>query len=259
MSQPSTAMDQQLSRIRALLAKAEDDAATPAEAEAYTAKAVELMAKYGVDRAMLADSDPTSDVPGDRVITMTGSYALDKQHLCSQVAMALGCKTVLRKRYPSGVKTLSVHLFGYGADLERAEMLFTSLLLQSANALAAERVPFGHNAAAYRRSWLAGYTATVANRLHSAEQRARRAADATQGHAGAQAGRSFDLVLVDRAAVVQSRLAEAYPKLGKSRPRQLSGDGYSNGVDAGHRAHLGGGAAVQNRSGRQIALQGGAL
>ncbi len=41
----------QLERIRKLLAKAEARGVTPAEAEAFTAKAAELMARYGIDRA----------------------------------------------------------------------------------------------------------------------------------------------------------------------------------------------------------------
>jgi cytosine/adenosine deaminase-related metal-dependent hydrolase len=43
-----------LERVRKLLAKAEAQGATPAEAEALTAKAAELMARYGIDRALLA-------------------------------------------------------------------------------------------------------------------------------------------------------------------------------------------------------------
>ena len=48
--------DSRLARVRKLLAKAEDTAVTPQEAEAYTAKVAELMASYGIDRAMLAAS-----------------------------------------------------------------------------------------------------------------------------------------------------------------------------------------------------------
>jgi hypothetical protein len=247
MTEPDNA---QLARIRALLAKAEDDAATTQEAEAYTAKAVELMAKYGVDRAMLAVDDPASDVPGDRVITITGSYAKDKQHLASQIAMALGCKTVLRTRYQFGEKVLSVHLFGFGADLDRAEMLFTSLLIQSARELSENPTPWGENTAAYRRSWLAGYTAMVASRLHQAERRAQHAAETTTAATG-PSGRSVALVLADRSALVQARVAEAYPKLGKARERQLSGSGYHDGVYAGQKANLGG-TAVRAGAQRQV-------
>ena len=52
--------DPLLARVRKLLAKAEDPACTPAEAEAFTAKATELIAKYGVDQALLSLADPAA-------------------------------------------------------------------------------------------------------------------------------------------------------------------------------------------------------
>ena len=53
-----------LERVRKLLAKAEAGGVTPAEAEALTAKAAELMARYGIDRALLASRRPETDQPG---------------------------------------------------------------------------------------------------------------------------------------------------------------------------------------------------
>lgn len=234
------ASEKTLARIRALLAKAEDSAATPAEAAAYTAKATEMMAQYGVDRALLADSDPNSDIVGDRVIVVHGSYAVDKQHLCSQVAMALGCKTILRKRHVDGVKTLSVHIFGFGADLDRAEILYTSLLVQALNGMAQAR-PWGYeNLAAFRRSWLQGFTASVTRRLVLAERRAQANAEQARTEAEQHSGRSVALVLADRSSLVTARVAEAYPKAKQARDRQLSGSGFYDGQVAGERADLGG-------------------
>ena len=43
-----------LDRVRKLLTKAEARGVTLAEAEALTAKAAELMARYGIDRALVA-------------------------------------------------------------------------------------------------------------------------------------------------------------------------------------------------------------
>jgi len=62
-----------LERVRKLLAKAESAGTTPPEAEALTAKAAELMAKYGIDRALLAAARPETDQPGDRVIVIANS------------------------------------------------------------------------------------------------------------------------------------------------------------------------------------------
>ncbi len=123
-----------LARVRKLLAKAEDPACTSAEAEAFTAKATELIAKYGVDRALLAAQDPAIDPVGDRIVPLDAPYALDKAGLLAAVAVPLGCRVVRRTR--DGVK---VHLFGHDADLERVELLFTSLLVQAAHGLAAVR------------------------------------------------------------------------------------------------------------------------
>jgi fumarate reductase subunit D len=50
-----------LDRVRKLLAKAEDGGCTPEEAEALTAKAVELMARHGIDRALLGALRPETD------------------------------------------------------------------------------------------------------------------------------------------------------------------------------------------------------
>jgi len=62
--QLTEAPERLLDRVRKLLAQAEDDSVTPAEAQAFTGKAAELMAKYGIDRALLAADRPETDQPG---------------------------------------------------------------------------------------------------------------------------------------------------------------------------------------------------
>ena len=78
-----------LDRVRKLLAKAEADGVTAPEAEALTAKAAELMARYGIDRAMLAASEPETDKPGSRVIDIANPWAQVRAHLLSGVASAM--------------------------------------------------------------------------------------------------------------------------------------------------------------------------
>jgi hypothetical protein len=130
-----------LDKVRKLLAKAEDPACTAEEAAAFTDKAAELIAKYGVDRALLAARDPASDSVGDRIVAVAPPYALDKVGLLVAVASALRCRSV--RRTGEGHRGFSVHLFGYGSDLERVELLFTSLLVQPAYGLAAGRAEGG--------------------------------------------------------------------------------------------------------------------
>jgi Protein of unknown function (DUF2786) len=233
--------DATLAKIRKLLAKAEDTATTAEEAETYNAKAAELMAAYGIDRAMLAAADPDSDVVGDRVVVLEPPYARDKAGLLSGVAHEMRCKTVLRTRYPGGVKELSLHLFGFDSDLLRTEVLYTSLLVQASVGMARAPVPRGESVAAFRRSWLAGFTHAIVRRLAAAERRAQAEAERpdASGSPG-EAGRSVALVLADRSAVVDEALAREYPRLQSGRRRSLSGSGMADGWAAGQRADLGG-------------------
>ena len=236
--------DERLAKIRKLLAKAEDPAATPEEAETYTAKAAELVAAYGIDAALLAEEVPGSDVVGDRVVVLDAPYALDKASLLSGVAHELRCQAVRRIRYvgPDRTKQVSIHLFGYDSDLARVELLYTSLLLQATTRLTRAQAPAWESLAAYRRSWLAGFTAAVVRRLRAAEEQARQQADGTSGSPGGprRQGRSLELVLVDRSQAVAAAVDSEYPRLTTAPTRQLSGSGGASGWQAGQRADLGG-------------------
>ncbi|MDQ4006947.1 MAG: DUF2786 domain-containing protein [Actinomycetota bacterium] len=226
-----------LAKVRKLLAKAEDAAATPAEAETYNAKASALMAEYGIDRALLAAADPDSDIVGDQVVMLDAPYARDKATLLSGLAHALRCRSVLRTRYPDGVKELSLHLFGYDSDLLRTDVLFTSLLVQATVGMVRTPAPFGESVAAFRRSWLAGFTQAVVTRVGDAE---RKAAGDAERKAATPTQTSVALVLADRSATVEDALAQRYPRLGSARTRTLSGSGLADGWAAGQRADIGG-------------------
>jgi hypothetical protein len=236
-----------LEKVRKLLAKAEDPGCTPEEAAALNDKAAELIAKYGVDRALLADREPGSDLVGDRVVVVPAPYALDKSGLLATIAWALRCRTVRRKEWAAGSYTYSMHLFGFGSDLERVEVLFTSLLVQAAYGLAATPVPHFEAPAAFRRSWLAGFTHAVGRRLRQAEFRAAHDSD-RDGDTGS--GRSVELVLADRTDRVDRRVEEMYPRLRHSGPRRLSGSGIEHGYAAGQRADLNGASVGERRSAR---------
>jgi hypothetical protein len=226
-----------LDRVRKLLTKAEDEGCSPAEAEALTAKAAELMARYGIDRALLGALRPETDRPADRVFTLGNPWGDVKRHLLAGLAMALRCQCV-QTRSAEGTR---LHVFGYLSDLERADILFTSLLVQMARALARQAVPgYGGEARAWRRSWMLGYCTAVVTRVRAAEEAAVAAA-AGPGAAGAggAAGQSAALVLADRSLVVRQQVASAYPRLRKTRVT-YSGGGYGDGYREGQKADIGG-------------------
>lgn len=230
---------EKLEIVRKLLAKAER-AATAAESETYTAKAVELMARHGIDEALLADAEPGRDHPGGTTIEMADPYSAGKARLLAWTASALRCRSVLHTR--SGGRVAAVTVFGFAADRERVEVLFTSLLLQATTQVARQRPAWSdESVAAYRRSWLHGFSAEVYRRLVAAEQRA-----AEADPDGPAPGRpSVALVLAGREERVDQAFAEAFPQIPRARPASLTGSGLRAGVAAGRRADLGGRAAVR--------------
>jgi hypothetical protein len=224
--------DALLARVRKLLVKAEADGVTQAEAEALTAKAAELMAKYGIDRALLAAVRPETDRPGDRVVDIANPWARVQAHLLCGLAAALRCQCVILPRTGPGSR---IHVFGFASDIERTDVLYTSLLLQMWQGLSAADPPaWSRSTRAWRRSWLLGFATAVVARVRTAEQRAaQRAADAPAG-----SGPSAALVLADRTEIIDRTLRQAYPVTRTSRVT-YSGTGYGTGYAQGQRADIG--------------------
>jgi uncharacterized protein DUF2786 len=224
--------DALLGRVRKLLVKAEADGVTQAEAQALTAKAAELMAKYGIDRALLAARRPETDRPADRVIDIGNPWARVQAHLLCGLAAALRCQCVILPRSGPGSR---IHLFGFASDIERTDVLYTSLLIQMWQGLAATHPPaWAQSARAWRRSWLLGFATAVVARVRAAEQgAAKRASDAAAGD-----GPSAALVLADRTEVIDAALRAAYPVTRTSRVT-YSGSGYGSGYAQGQRADIG--------------------
>jgi len=223
-----------LDKIRKLLAKADDPAASAHEERLYTDKALRLMAQYGIDQALVSRQDVRTDSIADRVIKVPKPYAADKLALLATIAVGMRCRVVQRTRYPDGHKELSAHVFGHRNDLRLVEILYTSLLVQAMHGLARSPVPPGHHAAAFRRSWLAGFAQSIGERLTAASSDAREDADAR-----AHDGPSAAVVLADQEAQVNDALHTAYPRLGQARQRRRSGGGIAAGARAGKSAHLG--------------------
>lgn len=221
--------------IRKLLAKAEG-AATPAEAEAYTGKAVQLMARHGIDEALLGAAEPGRDGIGAVRLGMDDPYSAGKARLLGWVASPFGCRCVLHGAW--GGRVAAVTVFGHASDRARVELLYTSLLLQATSQLVRLRPPDpGESVAAYRRSWLHGFATEVHRRLTAAQQDAARAAAQLRDRDAD--GPSVALVLADRQERVERAYAEAFPRLGRARRAVLSGSGLVAGVRAGTRADLG--------------------
>jgi hypothetical protein len=237
-----------LDRVHKLLAKAEDESVTPPEAQALTAKAAELMAKYGIDRALLAAERPETDRPSSRMLDIDNPWARVKAHLLCGLASALRCQCILLAANRPGAR---IHIFGYASDIERTDLLYASVLIQMWHGLAGAEVPaWCRSARAWRRSWLLGFATAVISRVRAAEHAA--ASQAT-GPAAANGSRTA-LVLADRAQVIRGEAERAYP-LTRTARVTYSGSGYRDGYAQGQRADIGSGWLTRGRT-RELTAAG---
>lgn len=224
-------------KIAALLTKAEDPAATPAEAESYTIKAEALMIKWGISDAELDSRRRGRNKREDIVevkLPFTGLHAQARARLVWNVANGLGLRSLKSAR--SNGDQVS-YLIGHQSDVDRAITLFNSLVVQQDAALEAwwkgedspRRYLSQYDGRKARRQFQVSFGDAVDARL----RRTRRAAEQETK------GTGTDLVLVDRKAAVDSWLGEKYPKLGTARGISGSAFGRVAGREAGQRANLG--------------------
>ncbi|WP_405617260.1 DUF2786 domain-containing protein [Streptomyces sp. NBC_00076] len=214
-----------LTRIRGLLAKAE---ATdfPAEAEALSERAQQLMARHSVDEAVLADRGGAgaADAPGACRIGVEPPYEQAKAVLLDAVAAANHCRAVWNE--PFAFSTV----VGFESDLEVVELLYTSLLVQAQSAMtkaeAAQRAGGRKRTKTFRQSFLAAYAHRVGIRLREA--------------AATPVSEDLLPVLASREVAVTDRLDRMFPRTSTTRLRGVSDEaGWTEGAQAADRAQVG--------------------
>jgi Protein of unknown function (DUF2786) len=223
-----------LAKVRALLAQAESTT-YEAEAEAFTAKAQELMARHAIDSALLWARTDRGARPMTIRLPMDDPYASQKAHLLHVVSRNSRCKAVRHADY--GL----VSVVGFAPDVAATEVLFTSLLVQSHAAMLAEAAnapPGSHSRGrSFRSSFLFAYACRIDKRLAEVNQ----AVESEAAEAEAAEGRGSRLlpVLAARADAIDEEVAATFGKLTKS-PVQRSYDalGWDRGVLAADRAQL---------------------
>lgn len=236
-------------KITKLLAKAEST--TPAEAEALTAKATELMIRWSIDEAVIAArrGGKVADKIVEKTIEVGGIYWMAHQSLGIKVGSSFGFKCVQRNwSYQPKMKGAFMWV-GFESDITKAELLYTSLLIQSATGLAKFSKQWkndfpqlgGMEAFKARRSFLFGFGDAVYDRL-VAQFRVETAKASRAENDGARGTTSVELVLADRKQQVRSYYDEKYGHLRASKGKRLSGGvgGRQAGVNAGMAANLGG-------------------
>ncbi|TDC48674.1 DUF2786 domain-containing protein [Jiangella ureilytica] len=165
LSGPSS--EKMLSRVRALLAKAESTQ-FPDEAEALSAKAQELMSRYSIEQALAEPVVPgrRTTVASARRIWLEAPYLGPKTLLVAEVGSANHCRTV------SSEKLGFVTVLGAEVDLDVVEVLSTSLLVQAARAMLASGTQYTRlgtsRTRSFRHAFLLSYATRIGERLREA-------------------------------------------------------------------------------------------
>lgn len=235
-------------KIKALFVKAEDPATSPEEAEDISAKAEELMVKWGIDDAMLADKRRKQKKAAERIVEkrvrFSGPMCRGEVYLGFAVAEGLGLKALKSNGTKAeGTMVQYVYLIGHESDVARAELLLASLQLQCIAARQAwwkgyeNRKELSANQAFLaKRQFVIGFATVVLSRL-----------TALRVHTTETVEASTALVLVDRAGQLDDWMDANYPKLKNGRGISWgSGDGHRAGVKAGSEAAVGGSEVGSN-------------
>lgn len=206
-----------LTKIRALLAKAESTDFA-AEAEAFTAKAQDLMTRHAIDEALLADEAGESvDVGGTRVL-IHHPYGLEKATLLDVIARANRTRAIWNDF------SSCVTLVGVPTDVAQVDMLFTSTLVQATRAMTqAGRDSHGADrSSSFRKAFLSAYAVRIGERLAQSSDQA------TDAY-----GSALVPVLQRQADAVEGEFERLFPHVTTKR-RRASFD--ARGWDAGTRA-----------------------
>jgi hypothetical protein len=241
-----------IDKITKLLAKAESTTHA-AEAEAFTAKATELMMKWAIDEAMLAAQ---GKLVKDEIVRYNqgfgGTYWKAHSELFTSLGYGLGFRQFHAKPWLSGKGQdhLICTWIGFKSEIEAGKVLFASLLLQATSAQA-EYMKTGFSVNTWdtasdgmqkfkaRRNFTMGFGYAVRDRLKA--QRKAATATAQAEHTGT----SVALVLADRDHELDAYMTQF--KLRNGRGSRITGGGMGAGRSAGQRADLGNPSVGGNR------------
>ena len=227
-------------KIAGLLAKAEDDACTPEEAETFLAKAQEWCTKYSIDEALLA-ATRGDDKAAEKIVMEAfehkGTMRDGTVMITFTIASENGCRSVQRKL---SKRDYMLDVVGFEGDVARTKMLDASLQVQAQTALLAfnhenrDRLGCLSSSERHRekRQFLVCFSAGLKEQL----ARARKAvvAQATE----APGGESVALVLRSKDQRVGDWVDETYGRLCHSTGHKYGGSlsASAAGRQAGQRA-----------------------
>ena len=156
-----------LDKIRKLLAKAEGTDNVN-EAEAFSAKAAQLIAEHRVDPQHVREALAHGALGLRRIALGRGAYVRARLALLDAVARNQDCEVV----FETGPAGTTAVIAGYESDLDVTEVLYTSLHAQAAGQMNGVRSRTPAATQRWRRSFLFGFANRVAEQLEAARTNA---------------------------------------------------------------------------------------
>ena len=226
-------MNNIINRVQALIAKAESSPYS-AEADAFMAKAQQLINDHAIDEARLKGADPSS--VGHDTVAMKGTYTKERSLIWSAVANANRCQVLTLSTYGSS-KVMDLTLIGREQDRQLVRLLASSLELQAVSRLHdLDPAAAGESPVIQRRSFLRGFALEVADRLRRS------------GHTHAVVGQATEQALVLAADAVNRYVGDHFD-VSRSRRGPVRHDGlaFSHGRRAAASADVGASRIGANR------------
>lgn len=216
-------------KIRALLAKAESTD-SDAEAEAFTAKAQQLIARHSINEALLSEAGQAEREPEALRVVIERPYEQPKAELLAQIADANHCRSVY---WPEGGFTT---LIGDRGDLRSVELLYHSLLVQATAAMSRAGSASARRGKSQTRSFRQSFLASFAMRIG---ERLRASADDTAREVAEETGTDLVPVMRQRDERVDARTQELFPRLKTGRSTRITNyEGHVAGIAAADAARL---------------------
>jgi hypothetical protein len=219
-----------VARVRKLMDKA---AATSNvhEADAFSRKAAELVARHRIDPEALAERDG-DDLVVREIALGRGAYVRGRLALLMAVAEAHDARVVFGAT-PTGT---IAYVAGHACDLDVVEVMYTSLHAQAASQMSAERRGTAAATQSFRRSFLFGY----ADRVAKSFDEVRRAAEAASPTTMAFDGGGQSLAALARSRRVDEFVGQRFGRVRTARSAAgAEVTGWSAGSVAAERADLG--------------------
>jgi len=166
---------ERVDKIAKLIAKAHDPAIAEAEAETYLSHAIKLMARHSITQDMIDRARGVRSDITELRITMPGPLGEERALLCSFIAAAVHCRTVLLKPKGKMLNVDSVIVIGMPRHVQRAAELFELLGRQAQHGVLTEPVPkwfSEYQRDRFRSNWVKQFAVITARRLADIEARA---------------------------------------------------------------------------------------